>query len=54
MKYKVVLIKSEEGYAVSCPALRGCRSQGSTRKEALANIEDAVREWPAAKDAVQA
>lgn len=45
MNYRVVLIESEEGFAVSCPALRGCHSQGDTREEALANIRLAIREW---------
>ena len=45
MEYRVVLIESEEGFAISCPALRGCHSQGQTREEALANIRDAIREW---------
>ena len=43
MKYRVVLIESEEGFAVSCPALPGCWSQGRTEEEALENIEDAIR-----------
>jgi predicted RNase H-like HicB family nuclease len=43
MKYRVVLIPSEEGFAVSCPGLPGCWSQGAT--EALANIRDAIREY---------
>jgi predicted RNase H-like HicB family nuclease len=45
MKYRVVLVQSEEGYSVSCPALRGCHSQGRTKEEALENIRDAIREW---------
>jgi predicted RNase H-like HicB family nuclease len=45
MKYKVILIESEEGFAVSCPQLRGCHSQGETIEEALENIKDAIREW---------
>ena len=45
MNYKVTLIESEDGVAVSCPALRGCHSQGLTRDEALANIRDAIRLW---------
>ncbi|MCX7044923.1 MAG: type II toxin-antitoxin system HicB family antitoxin [Candidatus Sumerlaeota bacterium] len=45
MNYRVVLIESEEGFAVSCPALKGCHSQGQTREEALQNIRDAIREW---------
>jgi predicted RNase H-like HicB family nuclease len=48
LKYKVVLEKSKEGYAVSCPALPGCWSQGATEKEALANIRDAIAEYLAA------
>jgi len=45
MDYRVVLIQSEEGFSVSCPALRGCHSQGSTEEEALENIKSAIREW---------
>jgi len=45
MKYKVALKKSKEGYSVSCPGLPGCWSQGKTEKEALANIQDAIREY---------
>ena len=45
MTYRVHLFQSEEGWAVSCPDLRGCHSQGETRKEALANIRDATRLW---------
>jgi predicted RNase H-like HicB family nuclease len=45
MKYRVVLIQSDEGFSVSCPALKGCHSQGSTKEEALENIRDAIREW---------
>ncbi|MDX2180073.1 MAG: type II toxin-antitoxin system HicB family antitoxin [Bryobacteraceae bacterium] len=45
MTLRVVLIKSEEGYAVSCPALLGCLSQGESRQEALDNIRVAIREW---------
>jgi predicted RNase H-like HicB family nuclease len=45
MKYRVVLIQSDEGFAVSCPALKGCHSQGATREEALENIRVAIREW---------
>lgn len=45
MRYRVVLIESPEGFAVSCPALRGCHSQGKTREEALENIRIAIREW---------
>jgi predicted RNase H-like HicB family nuclease len=45
MTYRVVLIESEEGFAVGCPALPGCWSQGETREEALANIREAIALW---------
>ncbi len=45
MEYRVVLVESQEGFSVSCPALRGCHSQGSTLDEALENIKSAIREW---------
>jgi predicted RNase H-like HicB family nuclease len=56
MKYRVLLIESEEGFAVSCPALPGCWSQGRTREEALENIREAIRLWleVAEEDAQQA
>jgi len=53
VKYRVLLIESEEGFAVSCPALRGCHSQGQTRAEALENIRDAIREWLGAEETEQ-
>ena len=45
MQYHIKLIQSEEGWAVSCPALPGCHSQGATRDEALTNIKIAIHEW---------
>ena len=45
MQYEVELIKSEEGYAVSCPSLPGCWSQGQTEQEALVNIKEAIKEY---------
>jgi predicted RNase H-like HicB family nuclease len=45
MNYPVVLIETEEGFAISCPALPGCHSQGGTRVEALANIREAISLW---------
>ena len=50
MNYKVRLLKSEEGYSISCPGLPGCWSQGETEEEALENIQDAIREYLAAVD----
>ncbi|HEX7243442.1 MAG TPA: type II toxin-antitoxin system HicB family antitoxin [Longimicrobiaceae bacterium] len=48
MTYKVVLHQSEEGFAVSCPGLPGCWSQGATEVEALESIRDAIQEYLAA------
>ena len=45
MDYHIKLIQSDEGWAVSCPALLGCHSQGVTRDEAMENICVAIREW---------
>jgi predicted RNase H-like HicB family nuclease len=45
MKYKVALLKSDEGYSVSVPGLPGCCSQGETEQEALENIAEAIREY---------
>jgi len=45
MTYHVALLKTDEGYSVSCPALPGCCSQGATEKEALKNIRSAIEEY---------
>jgi predicted RNase H-like HicB family nuclease len=50
MKYRVILIKSDEGYAVTMPGLPGCHSQGSTEQEAINNITDAIREYVEARE----
>lgn len=44
MKYPVVLIETEEGFAVGCTSIPGCWTQGATREEAMGNIRDAIRE----------
>ena len=45
MKYRIRLIETDEGWAVSCLDLPGCHSQGSTREEALVAIRDAISDW---------
>ena len=45
MKYKVRLENTEEGYAVWCPGLPGCWSQGATEEEALENTKDAIKTY---------
>ncbi len=45
MRYKVKLEESDDGFAVSMPAIPGCHSQGATEQEALENISDAIREY---------
>ena len=45
--YEVILTPEIEdgGYSVVCPVLKGCRSQGDTKAEALAMIKDAILIW---------
>ena len=50
MRYKVALQNTEEGVSIWVPGLPGCWSQGATEQEALANIEDAIREYLAVVD----
>ena len=45
MKYKIRLEKTDEGYAVWCPGLPGCWSQGETEQDALENIKDAIQTY---------
>lgn len=45
MTHKVELIRSEEGYAVLCPDLPGCVSQGANEEEALNNIKEAIKDY---------
>jgi predicted RNase H-like HicB family nuclease len=43
MKRRVLLYPGEDGYVVAeVPSLPGCVSQGRTRDEALANIQEAI------------
>ena len=41
---QVILYTGEDGYLVAeCPSLPGCISQGKTKEEAIANIEEAIQ-----------
>jgi predicted RNase H-like HicB family nuclease len=43
MRYRIFIEQDEDGsFVAECPALPGCISQGKTRKEAVANIQDAI------------
>jgi antitoxin HicB len=47
-RFLVYLEPAEEGgYIVSAPALPGCVTQGETKAEALAMIQDAIRGYVA-------
>lgn len=50
MKYRIKIIKSEEGYAVWCPDLPGCASQGTTEEEAISNIREAIEDYLQVRD----
>jgi predicted RNase H-like HicB family nuclease len=45
----VVIYPGEDGYWVAeCPSLRGCVSQGRTKKDAIANGREAIHAYVAA------
>lgn len=42
-RYKILLEPGEDGFILaSCPALKGCRTQGRSRQEALRNLREAM------------
>ena len=44
MKYRISIEQDEDGvFVAECPSLPGCISQGRTRKEAIENIQDAMK-----------
>lgn len=46
MRYTVIMEQEADGgYVASVPALPGCVSQGDSRGEALANIQEAIKLW---------
>jgi predicted RNase H-like HicB family nuclease len=45
MILEVTIVRDEDDiWIVECPSIPGCVSQGTTKEEALENIEDAIRE----------
>lgn len=43
MKFTITLDRDEDGvWIAECPAIPGCISQGATREEAVASIQDAI------------
>lgn len=43
MRFTVTIDRDEDGvWVVECPAIPGCVSQGSTKEEALENIQEAI------------
>jgi predicted RNase H-like HicB family nuclease len=43
LRYTVLIEQNEDGgYTVTVPSIPGCISEGSTREEALAEIEEAL------------
>ena len=44
VRFVVTIDRDEDGiWVVECPAIPGCVSQGTSKEEALANVEDAIR-----------
>ena len=46
LPYRVEIVQNEDGgYVVSFPELKGCLTSGATIESAIANAEEAKREW---------
>ncbi len=46
MKYRVIVEQDEDGvFVAEVPALPGCITQGTTRKEVLENIQKAIEAY---------
>ena len=44
MKVRILIEQDEDGiFVAECRSLPGCVSQGKTRREAIENIQDAIR-----------
>lgn len=52
MRFRVLLEQDEDGvFVAEVPSLPGCISQGTTRREALANIREAIEGYIASLEA---
>lgn len=44
MKFPVTIDRDEDGvWIVECPSIPGCVSQGTTKDEAIVNIQEAIK-----------
>jgi predicted RNase H-like HicB family nuclease len=44
--YTIILSREPDGgYSASCPALKGCHSEGDTVDEAVANMREAIEAY---------
>ena len=44
MKFTVTIDRDEDGvWVVECPSIPGCVSQGTTKVEAVVNLEEAIK-----------
>lgn len=44
MQFTITIDRDEDGvWIAECPSIPGCVSQGKTKEEALANIEEAIQ-----------
>lgn len=44
MKFLITILQDEDGmFIAECPVIPGCVSQGKTEKEAIANIQEAIK-----------
>ncbi|SFJ53384.1 type II toxin-antitoxin system HicB family antitoxin [Planctomicrobium piriforme] len=47
MRYEIILYWSDadEAFIAEIPELPGCRTDGTTRQEAIENAEQVIQEW---------
>ena len=45
MKFVITMFRDEDGMVIAeCPAIPGCISQGKSEKEAMKNVQKAIKE----------